>query len=127
MASGGMQTVYWCTHRLLKGALGQSAGLVAVESLSGDGGQVTFTGHDLTQQQQMASIHVASVKRDHVQQFLFDGLAGSLDSQGLWKKRGTHEEVSERSCGTDHVSKCDETDSINSFFWPMLEMFFFSL
>ena len=81
-----------CTYRFLKGTLGQSAGLVAVEALSGDGGQVTFTGHDLTQQHQVAPVDVAPIKGDHVQQFLFDGLAGSLNAQCLWREKRACEE-----------------------------------
>ena len=85
--------VQHCTYRFLKGALGKSAGLMAVEALSGDGGQVTFTGHDLTQQHQVTTVHVTTIKRYQMQQFLFNGFTGSFDAQSLvGKKKGKSEE-----------------------------------
>ena len=77
---------------------------MAVEALSGDGGQVTFTGHDLTQQHQVAPVDVAPIKGDHVQQFLFDGLAGSLNAQCLWREKGGHVKNSSGFCGAEHAS-----------------------
>ena len=61
-----------------------------IDTVPGDGHQVTFGGHDVTQQGQMPIVDIKTVKVQHEKDFFLHSSPHSFDAQNLEtrKKRG---------------------------------------
>lgn len=79
----------FCHYRFLKGALHERSGILAVDSVSGDGHQVATTGHGITQESQVPVIDVGTIEGDDVVQLPLQGLPHGFYAQHLaWGLQG---------------------------------------
>jgi hypothetical protein len=70
-------------NSFLERASHQTADFLSVDAVTRDGHEVTFGGHNIAEQGQMAVVDVGAVERDYIVHFFLDGFASGFDSERL--------------------------------------------
>lgn len=70
-------------HCLLKGALLQGSVLCAVDAVASDGHEMAAPCHGVTQDSQVAVVHVRAIKLNHTTQLFQQGIPGSFNAQHI--------------------------------------------
>ena len=70
-------------HRLLKGALLQGAILGPVDTVASDGHEVAAPSHGVTQDSQVAVVHIGPIKLNHTTQLFQQRVPGSFNAKNI--------------------------------------------
>ena len=81
-----MPKMKYKTYRFFEGAPGECAGVLSVNTVTGDGHQMTLGRHDVAKQGQVTVVDVGTVKRDDVVHLSLNGLSHGLNTQSLERK-----------------------------------------